>query len=365
MSVTSSQLLGEGAYAKVYDKVDYAVKITTIEDMEDLISVVREQHILRMHLPHTVPYRTCYYKWACMHITMEKANCNLSQWIVKKDLDFTVEEISRQILKGIDALHDYHVTHRDLKPDNILLKGNAVWLCDFGLSRHFIDSECTNATGYIVTRQYRAPEIWEEEEYTNKVDMWSIGCIIHKLIHGDVPGQTLDEIKERVNALPNDSTMDILVRGLLELDASDRWDAKRCLAFLGVEAEKPNRLDRVRQSWTRNSIREKWFYTFSRRYPTKHRILAYALMLFDSCDQSAENMCCSMAISAILFDTRPSNLLTFAMKNIKMVDICEFMTNVCDGRVSEWEDFEGTFEEYLQYVEIGPVPGSKKRKLFC
>ena len=66
-----SLLLGEGAYAKVYDNKDYAVKITEINNEEDLTSCVRELYVLQMFLPHTVPFRSCYYRWGCMHFNFE------------------------------------------------------------------------------------------------------------------------------------------------------------------------------------------------------------------------------------------------------------------------------------------------------
>ncbi len=370
MSSTGKQLLGEGAYAKVYDNKDYAIKITEIKTEEDLTAVVREQHILRMYLPNTVPYRSCYYKWGSMHITLEKATCNLNQWhrAQKQISIIKIHDIAKQLLQGVYSLHEHNVMHRDLKPDNILLKGEVVWICDFGLSRQFANDYGV-ATGYMVTRWYRAPEIWREEKYTSKVDMWSIGCIIHKLVHGKVPGQTLEEIQKRTFELTSETDLDTLIKGLLMLDPLSRWDAKRALAFMGedtisIYVEKPSN-----QTWLVSPIREKWFRMFYRDFPLEHRVLAHALMLFDSCDQTPENMCSAMAVATMLFKTRSDKLLGYVIRKLKelkadpITTISEFVPNVCEGthRLSEWESFDGSFDDYL-YKMIG---NKKKRKYFC
>lgn len=70
--------------------------------------------------------------------------------------------------------------HRDLKPSNILINDNCdLKICDFGLAR----VKEAHMTGYVSTRYYRAPEImltWKR--YSEKVDIWSAGCILAEMI---------------------------------------------------------------------------------------------------------------------------------------------------------------------------------------
>lgn len=90
-----------------------------------------------------------------------------------------------QILRGLKYVHSASVMHRDLKPSNLLLNGNCdLKICDFGLARgaNLDDSQSGFMTEYVATRWYRAPEImlsWKE--YTNKIDVWSVGCIMAEL----------------------------------------------------------------------------------------------------------------------------------------------------------------------------------------
>lgn len=90
-----------------------------------------------------------------------------------------------QILRALKHIHSAHVLHRDLKPSNILLNGNCdLKICDFGLARVANpDDHAGFLTAYVATRWYRAPEImlsWRE--YTNAVDMWSVGCMLAEII---------------------------------------------------------------------------------------------------------------------------------------------------------------------------------------
>lgn len=91
-----------------------------------------------------------------------------------------------QILRGLKYLHSANVLHRDLKPSNILLSRNCdLKICDFGLARFMGQPDDTKsfATEYVATRWYRAPEVilsWTE--YTQAMDIWSVGCIFAEIL---------------------------------------------------------------------------------------------------------------------------------------------------------------------------------------
>merc|ERR1711972_394166 len=119
------------------------------------------------------------------------------------------------LLVGLKYLHSAGIYHRDLKPANCLVNQDcSVKICDFGLSRaigledqqHLGELPNTprggsdggsgngpvvpatqrlkrHLTGHVVTRWYRAPElILLQENYTEKIDVWSVGCIYAELL---------------------------------------------------------------------------------------------------------------------------------------------------------------------------------------
>ncbi|KAG7930404.1 hypothetical protein KL934_004803 [Ogataea polymorpha] len=102
--------------------------------------------------------------------------------------------IMKQILHGIDYIHNQHYLHRDIKTANILLDFfGVVKIADFGLARGYHGPAPVDAaagaggglveyTGLVVTRWYRPPELLlGERKYTTAVDMWGIGCVLGEM----------------------------------------------------------------------------------------------------------------------------------------------------------------------------------------
>ncbi|CAF3567156.1 unnamed protein product [Rotaria sp. Silwood1] len=91
-----------------------------------------------------------------------------------------IKYFSYQILNGLAFIHQSGIIHRDLKPSNILLSQTCnLKIADFGMARQYRDHDQTQ---YVVTRWYRAPEvILGYTEYTQAIDLWSMGCILAEM----------------------------------------------------------------------------------------------------------------------------------------------------------------------------------------
>lgn len=94
-----------------------------------------------------------------------------------------------QACLGMKYLHDSYVSHRDIKPDNILLSDDGpdavLKISDFGLSKFISVDSMKTVCG---TQLYVAPEILiQGGTYTNKVDIWSMGCLLFAMLSGTVP----------------------------------------------------------------------------------------------------------------------------------------------------------------------------------
>ncbi|KAL2812383.1 kinase-like domain-containing protein [Aspergillus granulosus] len=118
-----------------------------------------------------------------VYLVTELLGTDLHRLLSAKPLEGKfVQYFTYQILRGLKYIHSAGVIHRDLKPGNILINENCdLKICDFGLAR----LQEPQMTGYVSTRYYRAPEImltWQR--YGNKVDMWSVGCIVAEMLLG-------------------------------------------------------------------------------------------------------------------------------------------------------------------------------------
>jgi kinase len=88
-----------------------------------------------------------------------------------------------QMLRSIGYIHAVGVCHRDIKPQNLLVnkETHVLKLCDFGSAKKLLPGE--PSVPYICSRYYRAPElIFGNQEYTNQVDVWSVGCVMGELL---------------------------------------------------------------------------------------------------------------------------------------------------------------------------------------
>lgn len=117
-------------------------------------------------------------------------------------------------MEALQYLHNLGIVHCDLKPENVLIKSYKkceIKIIDLGSSCFKTDNLCL----YVQSRSYRAPEVMLGLQYDEKIDIWSLGCILAELCSGEVlfPNDAVVMILARMIGMFGPFDMEMLVKG--------------------------------------------------------------------------------------------------------------------------------------------------------
>jgi len=215
---------------------------------------------------YVVSYKEAFFdeKDRTLCIVMEFAdNGDLYQKIVehkKKAMFFEESEIWRifiQLVRGLKALHDLKILHRDLKSANVFLYTNGdAKIGDLNVSKVTRAGVGHTQTG---TPYYASPEVWNDSPYDNKSDIWSLGCVLYEMITLKPPFRAQDMeglykrvIKGQYSRIPDRFSNDLfqIVQFLLQVNPKSRPSCeqilnhpivqKRIEYFKSISGEKEN-----------------------------------------------------------------------------------------------------------------------------
>ena len=112
-----------------------------------------------------------------------------------QDALFTPEEtrkIARQLCQALWVLHSMNAVHRDVKPENVILRGADTVLIDFDAAR-LHKPEHDNDTQVLGTIGFAAPEQYGLSQTDIRTDIYSLGVLINVMLTGKHPSKQLAE----------------------------------------------------------------------------------------------------------------------------------------------------------------------------
>ena len=149
-------------------------------------------------------------------------------------------EIGVQIADGLAAAHEKGIAHRDVKPDNIMVrKDGIVQIMDFGLARIHGVSRLTKEGSTIGTAAYMSPELVQGHDADYRSDIFSLGIVLYEMLTGQLPFRGVHEtamMYEIVNVDPPppssirpeiDADLNRIVLECLEKDPDERTQSAR------------------------------------------------------------------------------------------------------------------------------------------
>ena len=190
--------LGDGAYSVVYkvrrkeDSKVYALKKVRLQNLseKEKANSLNEVRILAsVKSTFVISYKEAFIdendKSLC--IVMEYADKgDLYQKICQfKKMGCLIDEVDVwrifiQMTKGLKALHDLKILHRDLKSANIFLfSDGSAKIGDLNVSKVAHKGLGYTQTG---TPYYASPEVWRDEPYDIKSDIWSLACVTFEML---------------------------------------------------------------------------------------------------------------------------------------------------------------------------------------
>ncbi|KAM0466312.1 hypothetical protein ACHAPV_001271 [Trichoderma viride] len=205
------ELIGKGTYGRVYLGMNattgefLAVKEVEVNPkaaagdknkMKELVAALDREIDTMQHLDHVniVQYLGCERKEASISIFLEYIPGGSIGSCLRKHGKFeepVVSSLTRQTLSGLAYLHREGILHRDLKADNILLDVDGTCkISDFGISKKtdniYGNDKSNNMQGSVF---WMAPEVIrsQNEGYSAKVDIWSLGCVVLEMFAGRRP----------------------------------------------------------------------------------------------------------------------------------------------------------------------------------
>lgn len=195
------KIIGQGGMADVYLAYDIllerevAIKILRNELSNDAVSLLRFKHeavaVSKLDHPNIIEIFDIGEYDSRQYIVMEYVEGQTLKELVVERGGLYIEEavyIMRQLTSAIVEAHRSNIIHRDIKPQNILLKSDgSVIITDFGIALAQNALHLTQKEMVMGSVHYLAPELARGETATYQSDIYALGIVFYELLTGSVP----------------------------------------------------------------------------------------------------------------------------------------------------------------------------------
>ena len=205
MDIIWGRFLGGGSFGKVYEVTYNGKKYAGKKINKSTLKTEKQKKALTNEIDTLFKMKDCDNSVSIIKHYEDENNEILILELCDKELgdiiplngfnDDMIYLIMNQLNTALNMMHYYNIVHRDIKPQNIMVKYTndsyskfLVKINDYGFSRAVSDYAST----FCGTPIYMAPEIILRQKYDKKVDLWSIGIMIYYLHFKEYPFEIPD-----------------------------------------------------------------------------------------------------------------------------------------------------------------------------
>jgi serine/threonine-protein kinase len=208
--------VGQGQFGRVYCACDRSTgQIFALKSLDLLRfptrSFLKELAVLvRLNHPNVASFHGIEYIRQGRYIVMDYCAGGTLRQLMDAKVDLSLVQkltLVQGILQGLEHIHQLHIIHCDLKPDNILLdvshQGWHAKIADFGISHFLTSNSVTDSDGDTGSPAYMAPERFYGR-YSVESDVYAIGVLLFELVTGWRPfsGLPIEVMKAHMNQPP-------------------------------------------------------------------------------------------------------------------------------------------------------------------
>ncbi|XP_010427787.1 PREDICTED: serine/threonine-protein kinase HT1-like [Camelina sativa] len=209
LDFSNSVKISKGTFHKAsWRGIDVAVKAFGEEMFtdEDKVNAFRDELALlqKIRHPNVVQFLGAVTQSTPMMIVTEYLpKGDLRQYLDRKGplMPAHAVKFALEIARGLNYLHEHKpeaIIHCDLEPPNILRDDSGhLKVADFGVSKLLVFKKTVKkdrpVTSLDSSWRYMAPEVYRNEEYDTKVDIFSFALILQEMIEGCVPFHEIEE----------------------------------------------------------------------------------------------------------------------------------------------------------------------------
>lgn len=200
-------LIGEGAYAKVWEAVDYETRLyyaikeysnypLSEHESDQLLSMCED--IGQLQHPNLASVSGGFYDNGIFHLVMpyfQRGSLKTRGGnMPEKDLWY----LALDIAKGLDCLHSNGYIHKDIKPENILISDDGKYvLSDFDISVRDSEPSIIDPNKTWQLSIYISPELYKDTlGVSPSSDVWSLGAVLLKMACYDTPPHEIETFLE-------------------------------------------------------------------------------------------------------------------------------------------------------------------------